>query len=247
MMEIRWQRVVVVLLLGVACGACGNPEPHSSDRAGLNELIDGVVLEYGGLERLSEVRGYRMKGKLHAVQRGQEVETERWFLRPDQLRVELYYPDHAEIRVTRGVEAWVGQGHGEFAPARPPMVQSMRLQTLRLDFPVALSSRRREVQDMGIDDAGRRQLRLQIDGELAMIWHVDLGTKRVPKVTMQMVGPPAMTFSAEYEALHFVEGVLVAFRERTFSGTVQTSEFQATDFEINPPGLETMLQVPPEI
>jgi hypothetical protein len=240
-------RYLVVLSLAVAAVGCGSSDDRSVDRSELDALIDGVVLEYGGMERLQEVRGYRMRGKLHAVQRGQQVDTERWFARPDRSRVELYYPDHAEIRVTRGPEAWVGQGPGNFVAARPPMLQSMRLQTLRLDFPVALSERRDEVQDMGIDDMGRRQLRLQVDGELAMIWHVDPATRRVPKVTMQMVGPPAMTFSAEYEALHQVDGVLVAFREKTYSGTVQTSEFQATDFEINPPGLETMLQVPPEI
>ena len=123
----------------------------------------------------------------------------------------------------------------------------MRLQTLRLDFPLRLHQQRREVQNLGADDGGRIRLRLQIDEELAVVWHVDPATFRIPRVSLEMEGPPAMQFSAEYDLFHFVQGVLVAFREKTYSGDVQTSEFQATDFEVDPARLETMLRLPSDI
>ena len=56
-----------------------------------------------------------------------------------------------------------------------------------------------------------------------------------------------MTFSAHYDLFHEVEGVLVAFRERTFSGDVQTSMFQATDFKIDPPDLVARTRVPSDL
>jgi hypothetical protein len=128
------------------------------------------------------------------------------------------------------------------------MVQSMRLQTIRVDFPLRIHERRDEVENLGLDEQGRRMLKLQIDEELAFTWHVDLTNHRIPFVQMQMAGPPAITFSAEYGMFHLVEGgVLVAFHEKTWSGPTQTSEFTATDFELNPRNLETMLRMPADI
>jgi outer membrane biogenesis lipoprotein LolB len=233
----------LILVAGIGLLGCGG-----GSRAELDATIDGVLEAYGGVEPLRSVKGYRMAGQLQAVQRGEKASTTRWFQRPDRLRVELLYPSGSEVRFTDGERAWTGPSPAEQRAARPAMVQSMRLQTIRVDFPLRLHDRRDEVEDLGLDDQGRRMLKLQIDAELAFTWHVDLSNYRIPFVQMQMAGPPAFTFSAEYGMFHRVEGgVLVAFHEKTWSGSTQTSEFTATDFELNPPNLKTMLRMPADI
>jgi hypothetical protein len=188
-----------------------------------------------------------MAGKLQAVQRQQEAITTRWFGRPDRLMLELHYPDHSEYRLTRGSRGWKGPSPSRLAPANSVLIQSMRLQTLRLDFPLRLHERRAEVEDLGEDADGRTMLRLQVDELLNITWHVDPLSFRIPRVSLEMVGPPAMKFSAEYSLFHMISGVLVAFHEVTYAGGTKTAEFRATDFELNPSALSTQLQVPSEI
>jgi hypothetical protein len=151
-----------LILAGCASGD-SHEEPTGTNAAGLDTLIDLVIEAYGGLERLEQVQGYRMAGKLRAVQRQQDVTTIRWFGRPDRLMLELHYPDHSEYRLTRGVRGWKGPNPRTLVPAHPTQVQAMRLQTLRLDFPLCMNERRREVENLGPDTAGRTRLRLQVD------------------------------------------------------------------------------------
>jgi hypothetical protein len=235
------------LVLAGCAGSDSNNEQTDTNTPELDTLIDLVIEAYGGLERLEQVQGYRMTGQLRAVQRQQDVATTRWFGRPDQLMLELRYPDHSEYRLTKGVRGWKGPSPADLVPAHPTQVQAMRLQTLRLDFPLRLDEHRSEVENLGRDAAGRSKLRLQVDELLHITWHVDRTSYRVSKVSLEMAGPPAMTFSAEYSQFHMISGVLVAFHERTFAGDTQTAEFQTTDFELDPPALSIQLVVPGEI
>lgn len=204
----------------------------------LRPLVAAVLEAYGGEEALRTVAGYRASGHQRATQRGVWIRAERWFARPDRLRLDLAYPDHRELRLTDGAQGWTGPDDAHLRPAQPAMLQSMRLQTARFDLPLRLLERIDELRRADSDAEGRVVLRLSLDEGLQFDWHVAPETHLVERMTMRMAGPPPMAFAADYTDFREVDGILVPFRETTTAGATVTSEFFLTGFEWNPDGLE---------
>lgn len=230
--------IIAVLIIGYVTFTL-KPQPKDPRVA---EVISGVIDAYGGEEALRSVLGFRASGIQWAVQSRAMIRVERLFGRPDRLRLELSYPDHHETRFTDGKLGWAGSSIESLKPANPLKLQAMRLQTARLDPPLRLLEYRDEIQWRGADAMGRTILRIPIEPDLYIDYHIDPETYRITRMTMGMPGPPAMEFAADYDLFHEIDGVLVAFKEVTFAGTTVTSEFQVTDFEWNPDDLETNLQ-----
>jgi hypothetical protein len=230
-------------LLAVPLFACesGAQESRSTDKK-VKDVISAVIDEYGGEKALRSIRGYRMKGEQLAVQSQEVIRVERWFARPDRLRLELAYPDHHETRFTDGTQGWTGSSADDIRPAHPLKLQAMRLQTARLDTPLRLLEREHDVERRDADGEGRIVLRLSLDTDLYVDYHIDPKTHRIMRISMWMSGPPEMQFVADYEQFHEIDGVLIAFREVTFAGPTLTSRFQATYFEWNPEDLDSTLR-----
>lgn len=216
-------------------------QPRAADPE-LDALISTVIDAYGGEEALRAVRGYHAVGKQWASQSHQPMLVERWFGRPDRLRLELEYPDHHETRITAGALGWTGPGTGALEPAIPVKLLAMRLQTARLDLPLRLLEQRAGVERRGADTAGRAVLRIPIDTGLYMDYHVDPKDHRITRMTTGMTGPPAMEFITDYSEFHEVDGVWIPFREITYAGNTRISEILVTDFDWNPEGLESALR-----
>jgi hypothetical protein len=234
------------LLLGIAftVSLCADEvaaqKPVQNEK--LHNVITAVVDAYGGEEALRSIRGYRVKGEQFAVQSHVTIHVERWFGRPNRLRLELAYPDHHETRFTDGVQGWAGSSVNSLRPANPIKLQAMRLQTARLDSPLRLLEREDEVELRDADGEGRIVVRLPLDSGLFVDYHIEKRSHHISRITMWMSGPPGMQFAADYDQFHEIDGVLTAFREITFAGSTVTSRFQVTDFEWNPKDLDSTLR-----
>ncbi len=215
--------------LPIGCGSDSNRTNSSDPR--VEPLVMAVIDAYGGEEALRAIEGYHTKGIQRALQSGVTIQAERWFGRPDRLRLELDYPDHHETRYTVGAEGWAGSSGDDLRPASAAKLQAMLLQTARLDLPVRLLERLSDVEWRDPDERQRQVLRLPISAGLYVDYHVDSASHRIVRVTMWMAGPPEMEFAAEYGMFHQIEGVLIPFHEVTYAGASATSEFQVTEFE----------------
>lgn len=218
------------------------PAAHAEKKPDLAKIVAKVVDAYGGAEAMRAKQGYHASGEQWATQSEEPIKVERWFGRPDRLRLELAYPDHHETRITSGDLGWSGDSIESIAPSNPFKLQAMRLQTARLDLPLRLLEQQGEIEWRGKDHDGRAVLRLPIDKDLSVDYYVDTKTYRITRIVMTMSGPPAMDFSADYDDFKKVDGVLVPFKEITYAGNTVTSEYHTTAFEWNPVHLDAELQ-----
>jgi hypothetical protein len=206
------------------------------------QRIARVIEAYGGEKALREARGYHASGNQWATQVDQPIHAERWFARPDRLRLDLDYPDHREIRITEGDVGWLGSSVAELEPAIPLKLHAMRLQTARLDTPLRLLEQSGELVQRDDDASGRAVVRLAISAELYIDYHIDPKTSRITRVTTGMTSPHRMEFICDYDEFHEVGGVLVPFHEVSYAGTTVISKFVVTGFEWNPESLERHLR-----
>jgi outer membrane lipoprotein-sorting protein len=235
--------LATVLLLSVAaCSGEKAPANSQSSDHRVSEAIAAIVDAYGGVEALGAISGYHMRGDQFAVQTNATIRVERWFARPDRLRLELAYPDHLEVRYTDGENGWAGSTVSSLLPANPMKLQAMRLQTARFDPPLRLLENESRVEWRDTDEKGRIVLRLAIDADLYIDYHVNPASHRIERMLMRMPGPPEMFFAADYDQFHEIDGVLIPFREVTYAGATVTSRFQVTEFEWNPKRLDFALQ-----
>jgi hypothetical protein len=232
-----WALVFAAAALVIQPVSPGAESPQT-DVAG---VIAGVVDAYGGEKAMRAVNGFHASGDQWAAQLDQPIHAERWFARPDRLRLDLAYPDHHEIRLTHGTDGWSGSSPDHLTPANPMKLQAMRLQTARLDIPLRLLELHDKVEARGNDSSDRIVLRLPVDSALYIEYHVDPKTYYITKVTTGMTSPE-MQFDADYSEFQKVGGVLVPFHEVTYAGGTMTSKYQMTKFEWNPKDLESHLK-----
>ena len=224
-------------------GSCSGGREQSSDPT-VHKLVQGVVAAHGGEKALSRVKGYMAEGQLYATHRNVRIRTRRWFGRPDNLLLELNYPDQPEWRLTLGSMSWKGPDADHLSPASGPMIWSMRLQTARFDLPLRLLENEKDVVLLDPDEAGRAVLLHQLDDGLSLKYHIDPDTQRIVKMTMAMTGPPAMTFEADYINFKEVEGVFFPHGEVTRAGGTITSRVVLDKITINPANLSRKFMAP---
>ncbi|HEX6790397.1 MAG TPA: hypothetical protein VF247_03725 [Candidatus Krumholzibacteria bacterium] len=236
----RNRRIQAVIMVAAACICTARIAGAQKPDANVADIVSRVIEAYGGEKAMHALHGYYASGNQWAAQRDEPMRAQRWFARPDRLRLDLDYPDHHEIRITDGDVGWLGSSPQDLAPAIPVKLLAMRLQTARLDLPLRLLEHQGEIEPRGTDPQGRTVLRIPIDASLRIDYHVDPATWRITRVTTGMAQPP-LEFVADYEQFHAVDGVLVPFREVTYAGGTLTAKFQLTEFVWNPKDLERNL------
>lgn len=236
--------LILVMFICFVTG-CTSPENRSTDRQ-IRNLVDDVIQAYGGEPALQKITGYVAYGKLHAPHRNALIRTTRWFQRPDRLLLELNYPDQPEWRLTLADKSWTGPSVADLQPAIGPVTWSMRLQTARFDLPLRLLEREMELQMREPDAGGCSVLRLNLGDGLSIDYHIDPESHYIVRMTMGMIGPPAMIFAADYSGFEEVNGVIFPHRETTWAGETMTSRVVIERFNINPPGLAESLIGPDE-
>lgn len=217
----------------------------STSRAGqpatVSEVVAGVVKAYGGEKKLRSVNGYHASGEQWAAMSNQTIQAERWFGRPDRLRLILAYPDHTEIRLTDGNAGWSGSSDASLEPANPMKLMAMRLQSVRLDVPLRLLEQADKIAELEPDGDGRIVLRLAIEEGLHIDYHIDPKSFRITRAVTAMEAPQPMEFAADYDTFKKVDGILVAMKETTYAGETLTSRLELKRFDWNPKDLEAHL------
>lgn len=232
----RWWWAALLLLIAVGCG--GSREERV--RREVHQIVAGVVAAYGGEATLREVRAYRAEGLLTAAQERRQGDLVRWFERPDRSRTEIRYPDRGELRVTRGGQGWAGADDRRLEPVSGPFLQSMLLQTARLDLPFRLMEQESLLVMLEPDGEERHVLRLDLGAGMLLDCHIREKSHRIEKVSVRLEGASPMVLEAELNEFRFVHGVLFPFREDTFAGGRKTAITRFRNVELNP-------SVPPEL
>lgn len=228
----------LILIASTSISRAGQP-------ATVAEVVAGVVKAYGGEKKLRSVNGYHASGEQWAAMSNQTIQAERWFGRPDRLRLNLVYPDHTEIRLTNGNAGWSGSSDASLEPANPMKLMAMRLQSVRLDVPLRLLEQADKITELEPDGDGRIVLRLAIEEGLHIDYHIDPKSFRITRAVTAMEAPQPMEFAADYDKFKKVDGILVAMKETTYAGETLTSRLELKRFDWNPKDLEAHLSAGP--
>lgn len=226
---------LAVLLGGAGCGKATDQPVVSIHR----QQLDQVLAAYGTPEARAAVHSYRMTGTLHATMRQADVKTVRTFARPDSLRVEIAYPDHAEIRIVADTVGWGATPTGDIVPVQGALLSSMVLQAARADLPWLLEKRGADavpVEPMEVDGQSLPGFELKLGGGRSMRIFLDPTTNLISRAqTLLVSGSMHTVFETVYSDFRDVNGVKFPFHEESTAGGMPTG---ATDFEsveVNPP------------
>jgi hypothetical protein len=245
----RLLALMAVVALGTA--GCGGPSPdHARVSAGsdsvaatsrpgapaavseLGRLVDSVLEAYGGRDALEAVEAYRCEGRVEA---GSEPgETVRWFEYPDRLRIEMRYRNWGDLRIVRGDQGWTGPDDRNLVPLGNEFYRSTYLQMARMSLPLRLVESEADLVELAPDAAGRRVLHLSLAENLSLDCHIDIKTRRIEAVTLNMLDPEPAVVTVELSEFRWVDGVLFPFREDAYSGETKTATVRFRSVEVNP-------------
>ncbi len=224
--------ISIVLALMIAA-------PASSQSDAVSKALERVISSYGGEENLQKLDSMVQEWELLALTRNQQGSDKRSIRLPEQLKVELTYPDKQETRVLNGDKGYAIFNDREPAVASPMQTSAMRLQLMRLYSPLTLRDKR-DALELSRGD-GYVTLTLREFG-LEADYIVSTETWQIVKVVGKLsVNGAAMRFITEYSEFSMVDGVLVHHRENKYVGGMNTAvlrlqritvdaEFDANEF-----------------
>jgi len=227
--------VLSTLLVAGGCAKGGNQSGASIHK----EQLEQVFAAYGTPAARAAVHSYRMKGTLHATSRDADVTTTRSFARPDSLRVEIEYPDHAEVRILAGSQGWAAAPSGKLVVVEGPLLSSMVLQAARADLPWLLEEHASDVAPVPPIDADGRSLpgfEIRLGGGRSMRVYLDPATNLIRRVqTLLIAGSMHTLFETVYSDYRDVNGVKFPFHEESSAGGMPTGSTTFDSVEVNPP------------
>ena len=193
--------------------------------------MERVIGSYGGETNLRKLKNQIQKWDMIAVRshrRGTDVRTIR---APDQLKVELTYPDKKETRVFDGEESYVKFNKGPTKTVVEAQRDAMRLQLMRLYSPLLLRDR---LDSLTMTIEGKLYILSLFEHGVSVDYVVNAETWRIEKVvgTLPIMGS-TMQFLTEYSDFTMRDGVLIHQQEKKFAGGVNTALLQLRDITLN--------------
>ena len=151
--QIRQLNIVLAgLLLACASTVCAE-EPN------LEALLQQIIAEYGGEENLRKLDNHIQEWDVVALVGARHGTDTRRIRVPDQLKVEISYPDKQERRIVNGESGYFMHGNSPPRLASKPQKDAMRLQLMRHYSPLVL---RGKLDSLSL---GKQ------DGYHVIIWH----------------------------------------------------------------------------
>ena len=210
----RFRLISIVLALMMTA-------PASSQSDALSDALERMIAAYGGAENLKKLDSMIQEWDLLALTRNQQGSDKRSVRLPEQLKVELTYPDKQETRVLNGDSGYAIFDDRAPSAASAMQTSAMRLQLMRLYSPLTLRDKRDALELSRSDGYVVLTLRehgLQTDYVVsADTWHI---VKVMGKLS---VNGAAMRFVTEYSDHAMVDGVLVHHRENKWVGSMNTA------------------------
>lgn len=211
-MPLRLAAILFALIS--AATASGQPQTQA-------EVLERLIAGYGGEENLQKLDSMVQEWDLLALTRNKQGSDRRLVRLPEQLKVELTYPDKRETRVLNGDSGYAIFDDREPAAASVMQTNAMRLQLMRLYSPLTL---RDKIGSLAMSSGdGYVTLTLSEHGLQADYivstesWHI---VKVVGRLSMNGA---SMQFVTEYSEFSMVDGVLVHHRENKFVGGMNTA------------------------
>ena len=207
----------------------------------IDRLVAQTVKAYGGENALRNAPAVRHTGKVTSrMRRGATGSIVREFERPDKLRVVIQYPFETEVRVYDGKTGW-RQGKVVTGPPFDAMV----LQAARMDLPLILLERKKDLVDRGptaYEGMELRALELPLGSGLALTVEIDPASGRIVRSSGRggdRGGGAPLEFVTRYMDYRTVGELLHPFREVNFANGVATGETILSRVEVLkslPPG-----------
>jgi hypothetical protein len=215
-----------LIVLGIVISA-----PYSAHAEALADALEDMIEAYGGEQNLQKLDSMVQEWDLLALTRNQQGTDKRSIHLPEQLKVELSYPDKQETRVLNGAAAYAIFGDREPAVASGMQRSAMRLQLMRFYSPLTLRDR---IESLDLSDGnGNVTLTLREDG-LKAEYVVDTETWHIVKVVGTLsINGATMRFVTEYSEFAKVDGVLVHHRENKFVGHTNTAVLRLKRLEVD--------------
>ena len=187
-------------------------------------VLDRLIHTYGGESNLGKMDNMTQKWDLVAMMGNRHGTDTRSIRAPNQLRVELSYPEKSETRILNGDSAQVifeGKAVEEvFGIQR----DAMRLQLMRLYSPLMLL---KKIDSVSLIEEGDLLALSLVENGVHVHYLVNKENWHIEKVagTLLMNGNE-IKFLTEYSDFAVVEGVLVHHKENKFAGGVNTAMLQ---------------------
>lgn len=216
--------IAAILMLSAAAA---RTEPLQS-----GAVLDAVIEAYGGAAAMDKLKSMQLQGEVTAAMRGRKGIMRRDFLYPDNLFVEISYPDETERRYLAGQDAWRGTNDVMDKVEGPPRL-AMVYQMLRSGLPGTLLWHRNRLEYGGLSkqDSGEYHVfRLRWSRELEIRFWVNSATRLIDWVQGDILsGPQPIPFATRYLDFRTVDGVLVPFSEENYASGVQTGTTRIKD------------------
>ena len=187
-------------------------------------VLDRLIHTYGGESNLGKMDNMTQKWDLVAMMGNRRGTDTRSIRAPNQLRVELSYPDKSETRILNGDSAQVifeGRAAEEVSGIQR---DAMRLQLMRLYSPLMLL---KKIDSVSLIEEGDLLALSLVESGVHVHYLVNKENWYIEKVagTLLMNGGE-IKFLTEYSDFAVVEGVLVHHKENKFAGGVNTAMLQ---------------------
>jgi hypothetical protein len=210
----RFGLISILFALVVAAPACGQPDA-------LSEALEKMIAAYGGAENLQKLDSMVQEWDLLALTRNQQGSDKRSVRLPEQLKVELTYPDKQETRVLNGDSGYAIFDDRAPTAASAMQTSAMRLQLMRLYSPLTLRDKRDALE---FSRSGDYVVLTLSEHGLQTDYVVSPDTWHIVKVMGKLsVNGTAMRFVTEYSDHAMVDGVLVHHRENKWVGSMNTA------------------------
>lgn len=187
----------------------------------LDTVLARLIDTYGGEHNLQKLDSQVQEWEMVALMGNRHATDVRRIRVPQQLRVELRYPDKTEIRIVNGDASHVIYDGSPAHPAHPPQSDAMRLQLMRLYSPLVLQ-RKRELLSLAKEDAST--VITLFEHGVRVDYRINPDTWRIDKIVGSLaIHGGEMQFVTEYSDFVMHDGVLVHRRENKFAGGVNTA------------------------
>lgn len=218
-------RIALFFVLSIASSmACS--QSHDMDA-----VMGRVIAAYGGEANLRKLQSQVQKWDMLAVRSHRPGTDVRTIRAPDQLKVELTYPDKTETRIFDREESYVRFSGRPIKAAVDAQRDAMRLQLMRLYSPLLLRDKL-DALTMTMDN-GYYILSLFEHG-VSVDYVVNAETWRIEKVigTLPIMGS-TMQFLTEYSDFTMRDGVLIHQQEKKYAGGHNTALLQLSDITLD--------------
>ena len=205
----------------------GSALPGFAQDTDVQSVLDQLIESYGGETNLRKMDNMIQVWDLTALMGNRHGTDTRSVRAPNQLRVDLKYPEKFETRILDGDTASV-----IFKDAAPENVSgmqrdAMRLQLMRLYSPLIL---RDKIESVSIFEQGGMLALSLVENGVHVYYMINRENWRIEKVAGSLLFKgQEIQFLTEYSDFTTIEGVLVHQKENKYASGMNTAVLQLRD------------------